>query len=113
MKFVSKILVVTLMLSSYSWCEENKENEAESKAAKFSFSKPVRMEADGKLISTEMPGYASPCLADMDGDGLKDLLVGQFNGGKIMHYKNEGDGKFAAGEFLRADGETAEIPGVW
>ena len=45
--------------------------------------------------------------------GKKDLLVGQFNGGKIRVYKNLGDGKLAAGDWLKADGAVAEIPGVW
>jgi hypothetical protein len=41
------------------------------------------------------------------------LLVGQFNGGKIRVYRNLGDGKFAPGDWLKADGAVAEIPGVW
>ena len=47
------------------------------------------------------------------GDGKKDLLVGQFSGGKIRVYRNLGDGKLAAGDWLKADGAVAEIPGVW
>ena len=49
----------------------------------------------------------------MDGDGKKDLLVGQFSGGKIRVYKNLGDGKLAAGDWLKAEGAVAEVPGVW
>ena len=52
-------------------------------------------------------------LADVDGDGKKDLLVGQFSGGKIRVYKNLGDGKLAAGEWLKTGGAVAEVPGVW
>ena len=40
------------------------------------FASPVRLKAEGELIKVESPGYAAPCLADMDGDGKKDLLVG-------------------------------------
>ena len=54
-----------------------------------------------------------PCWADIDGDGKKDLLVGQFNEGKIRVFKNLGDGKLAAGDWLKADGKVAEVPGVW
>lgn len=77
------------------------------------FQPPIRLMADGQPVRVEDPGYAAPCWADIDGDGQKDLLVGQFNGGKIRVYKNLGDGKLAAGEWLKADGKVAEIPGVW
>jgi hypothetical protein len=77
------------------------------------FESPVRLTADGVAVRVESPGYAAPCWADVDGDGKKDLLVGQFNQGKIRVFKNLGDGKFAAGVWLKADGQVAEIPGVW
>jgi FG-GAP-like repeat len=77
------------------------------------FHPPVRLKADGVPVHVEEPGWACPCWADMDGDGKKDLLVGQFNGGKIRVYRNLGDGKLAAGDWLKADGAPAEIPGVW
>ena len=47
------------------------------------FHPPVRLKAGGVPIHVEAPGYAAPCLADLDGKGKMDLLVGQFNGGKI------------------------------
>ncbi len=77
------------------------------------FTQPERLMADDELVKVESPGYACPGYADIDGDGMKDLLVGQFAGGKIKVYKNLGDGKFAKGEWLETDGEVAEIPGVW
>jgi len=77
------------------------------------FQPPVRLEAEGVPVRVESPGYAAPCWADIDGDGKKDLLVGQFNEGKIRVYKNLGGGKLAAGAWLKADGIDAEIPGVW
>jgi hypothetical protein len=77
------------------------------------FKPPVRFEAGGVPVRVESPGYAAPCWADIDGDGKKDLLVGQFHGGKIKVYKNLGDGKLAAGEWLKAEGAVAEVPGVW
>ena len=64
-------------------------------------------------VRVESPGYAAPCWADFDGDGKKDLLVGQFNQGKICVYKNLGDSKLAAGQWLQAEGAVAEVPGVW
>lgn len=79
----------------------------------LTFEKPIRLEGGGEPVRVESPGYAAPCWADVDGDGLKDLLVGQFRNGKIRVFKNQGGGKLAAGEWLQADGQAAEVPGVW
>jgi hypothetical protein len=77
------------------------------------FAEPVRLKAGDQYVSVEKPGYACPCLYDVDGDGKKDLIVGQFAGGKMKVYRNLGDGKFAEGKWLQAAGNDAEIPGVW
>jgi len=77
------------------------------------FAPPVRLLADGKPIQVEAPGYAAPCWYDFDHDGKRDLVVGQFASGKIKVYRGLADGKFAAGEWLLADGKPAEVPGVW
>jgi hypothetical protein len=77
------------------------------------FEAPVRVKANGAAVRVESPGYAAPCWADMDGDGNKDLLVGQFKQGKIQVFKNLGAEELAAGEWLQAEGSVAEIPGVW
>jgi hypothetical protein len=82
-------------------------------AQELRFHPPVRVTAGGAPIRVESPGYAAPCLADVDGDGIPDLLVGQFRGGKIRVYKGLGGGKFAAGNWLQAGGKDAEVPGVW
>lgn len=84
---------------------------AASSAAEFEA--PVRLMADAAPVRVESPGYAAPCWADIDGDGKKDLLVGQFRGGKIRVHKNLGDNKLAAGAWLEAEGQVAEVPGVW
>lgn len=77
------------------------------------FEDPVRLTSEGTAIRVESPGYAAPCWADIDNDGTKDLLVGQFRGGKIRVFKNLGDGGLAAGKWLQSEGDVAEIPGVW
>jgi hypothetical protein len=82
-------------------------------AAEPRFHPPVRLEAGGVPIRVESPGYAAPCLADIDRDGKLDLLVGQFNKGKIQVFKGLGGGKFAKGAWLQAEGKPAEVPGVW
>jgi len=77
------------------------------------FAPPVRLHGGDEPVQVESPGYAAPCWADIDGDGRKDLLVGQFRSGKIRVYKNLGKEKLAAGEWLKAEGKIAEVPGVW
>lgn len=77
------------------------------------FTEPVRLKAGDDYVRVESPGWAAPCWQDVDGDGKKDLVVGQFRGGKMRFYRNLGEGKLAQGEWLRAGGEVAEVPGVW
>lgn len=88
----------------------------EKAAATFEFDAAQKLQGGGSDIATESPGYASPCFADIDGDGVNDLLVGQFAGGKIAFYKGSKKNKqlsFAKKEWLQANGGVAKIPGVW
>jgi len=77
------------------------------------FAAPVRLRAGDRFVQVDEPGYAAPCWHDVDGDGAKDLVVGQFADGKIKVYRNLGGGKLAAGTWLEAGGKVAEVPGVW
>jgi hypothetical protein len=77
------------------------------------FELPVRLKAGDAAIRVESPGYAAPCWADIHADGQKQLLVGQFNQGKIRVFKHLGAEKFAPGNWLQAEGTVAEVPGVW
>lgn len=97
----------------WQWCAALLALLTASPAEALDFAKPVRVQAGGAFVRVESPGYAAPCWADIDGDKRKDLLVGQFNRGKIKVYRNLGDGKLAAGEWLETGGRIAEVPGVW
>ena len=77
------------------------------------FTEPVRLKAGDEYVRVEAPGWACPSWHDLDGDGKKDLVVGQFRGGKMKVFRNLGAGALAPGTWLDAEGEVAEVPGVW
>ena len=95
------LAAAVLFLSSSAYCGE------------IEFAAPVRLKAGGVPIRVEKPGFAAPCLADLEGKGKMDLLVGQFNEGKIQVFKGLGGMNFAKGAWLQAGGKPAEVPGVW
>src|SRR5258708_36208938 len=56
---------------------------------------PFRVRDAAGLIDVEV-GHAAPLIADFDGDGIPDLLVGEFgesSHGKLRIYKNVGAAK--------------------
>jgi len=73
---------------------------------------PVRLEAAGKPIDTDI-GHAAPFVGDFDGDGVKDLLVGQFGDGILWIYRNVGTNerpKLAAGVKFKGGGKDGRVP---
>ena len=86
---------------------------AELEKVAVSFAAPVRLKGGGAYVRTEAPGYAAPCWHDVDGDGTKDLVVGQFAGGKMMLFRGAKDGTFGERTWIQAAGDVAEVPGVW
>ena len=73
---------------------------------------PVRLEAAGTPIDTDV-GHAAPLVCDFDGDGIRDLLVGQFGEGILWIYRNEGTNskpKLAAGVKFKEGKEDGRVP---
>ena len=46
------------------------------------FEKPFRLKSGGEVIDVNT-GHAAPYVFDFDGDGKRDLLVGEFGSGSI------------------------------
>ena len=86
-------------------------------SAESAFHPPVILTHDQGAASSESPGYASPCLADIDGDGKDELLVGQFSGGNIAVYPikdlTKKSGQLGALTWVKHEGKRIEVPGVW
>jgi len=77
------------------------------------FHPPVRLvAADGVIDCGPSWGHSSPWVADVDGDGVSDLVVGDFSG--LFHlYRNEGTNKqprYAKVVNLQAGGVDAKVP---
>ena len=73
---------------------------------------PVRIEAVGKPIDTSV-GHAAPFVGDFDGDGVNDLLVGQFGDGILWIYRNAGSNaapKLAAGVKFKDGKKEGQVP---
>jgi hypothetical protein len=73
---------------------------------------PFRVEAGGKPIDVDI-GHAAPLATDFDGDGVFDLLVGQFGDGKLRIYRNEGSNeepKFNNFAWFKAGAGDGKIP---
>lgn len=99
MRFCLMAIVITLLLP------------AGLNAQAPTFEKWEYINANGVPIELDL-GHADPCVIDWDGDGLKDLLVGQYIGGKIRFYKNSGSNSapvFTTYTFLQADGKDITL----
>jgi hypothetical protein len=64
-------------------------------------------------VNIDVGYYASPCVYDWNGDGLKDLILGEFNNGNIRLYLNSGTNQapvFTTYSLMAADGITITLP---
>lgn len=96
-------MLVTMLILSIPGAEDARFPE---------LAEPVRIEADGQPIDT-LIGHAAPFVCDFNGDGVKDLLVGQFGGGNCTIYLNKGSDAapdLAAGVKFKAGEEDGSVP---
>lgn len=75
------------------------------------YNNSIVLKFNGEPMNTEY-GHNSPCVVDWNGDGKKDLLVGEFHSQKLKYYENIGENenpKFGEGVYMQADGEDITV----
>ena len=73
----------------------------------------IKQPLDCAGVPIDIGMYGSPCFQDWDGDGVSDLIIGQYDDGKIRIYLNEGTNEnlvFNSWEFMQADGVDITLP---
>ncbi len=76
------------------------------------FHPPFRVTAEGGYIDVDYQ-RAAPVFEDIDQDGVRELLVGQFGSGRIRVYKNVGTEEapaFQGFQWLQAGDQVASVP---
>ena len=74
---------------------------------------PVQLMAGSEPIDIGGIGYAAPFMSDYDGDGVRDLWVGQFKDGKLRVYPNQGtntEPQFKDYVWFKDGADTGRVP---
>jgi hypothetical protein len=74
---------------------------------------PVHVLAGGKPLDVEREGHSAPFVGDIDGDGVRDLLVGQYDEGRLRIYRNVGtnaEPRLETYTWLAVGGQTGRVP---
>ncbi len=82
-----------------------------STAMSLDYQTQFTINANGSPIQLSL-GHANPLVTDWNGDGLKDLMVGQYTSGKIRYYVNSGSNEapvFTTFSYLQADGSDISV----
>jgi hypothetical protein len=77
------------------------------------FHPPTQIQASNKPLDVEREGHSAPFLGDVDGDGVRDLLVGQYDHGKLRLYRNHGTNQeplFRDFEWVKAADQLVKVP---
>lgn len=111
--FVAIGLVLALPLLAKDENADEVAADVPVRVEKGLFHPPVRLTAaDGVIDSGAAWGHCGPWVADVDGDGVRDLVVGDFSG-LFRFYRNEGDNRkprYAKAVNLQAGGVDAKVP---
>jgi hypothetical protein len=73
----------------------------------------VKLSLECAGVPIDVGTYGSPCFQDWNADGLPDLIVGQYDDGKIRIYINEGSPGtliFNSWTYMQADGTDITLP---
>lgn len=107
---VQSIGAILFVISSAALAPMNVESGIRQSGNGFpELAEPISILAAGEPISVDV-GHAAPYVYDYNKDGLKDLIVGQFGGGKARIYLNRGtdaEPVFDGFTYLQAAGEDA------
>ena len=111
--FVAAGLALALPLLAKDDAPDEVSPDVPVRVEKDLFDPPVRLvAADGVINSGAAWGHSSPWVVDADGDGVKDLVVGDFSG-LFRFYRNEGTNqqpRYAKAVNLQAGGVEAKVP---
>jgi hypothetical protein len=86
---------------------------AASAAVADELQKPAHIMVKEIPLDVERVGHSAPFAGDFDGDGAVDLLVGQYEGGKLRIYMNVGttaEPRFENYEWFQAGGQDGRVP---
>jgi hypothetical protein len=106
-------LTLVLPLSAKEDADAEAAPDVPARTERNLFHAPVRLTAaDGIIDSGSSWGHSGPWVADVDGDGVRDLVVGDFSG-LFRFYLNEGSNRtprYAKAVNLQAGGVDAKVP---
>lgn len=74
---------------------------------------PEHVLASGEPIDVKRTGHSAPFFGDIDGDGLKDLIVGEYFEGRVRVFKNQGtpgNPQFSNFEWISTESGNAKVP---
>ena len=125
-RVLPRLAILTLFAVSFAGCEEkqipsayfledSKSSNGEIDTTTGELKSPVKLQADGRSIDTGILsgiGHAGPLVADIDCDGDRDLLVGDFPG-YFWYFENDGTDEepdYISKGKLQAGGEDAKTP---
>jgi hypothetical protein len=111
------LAAAVLTVGSALWAQDrvpyDTPNDEPTRVATNQFQPPRRLTAAGGVIDSGSSwGHSGPWVEDVDGDGARDLIVGDFSG-LFRLYRNEGTNpapRYAAAVNLQAGGSDAKVP---